>query len=237
MTIAVIKTHNITKKIGKTTIIRSASIEVPRGAIYTLLGPNGAGKSSLFGILLGMSRPTSGEILRAPVKPMLTGFIGSEPPLFQHLSCEENLSITQYLIGNGVCMNEIDKVLELVGLTRAKKKTVSILSTGMKQRLGLARCLLVKPEVMLLDEPSNGLDPNGIAKFRDLIKRVNSEFGTTFLISSHILSEVEKFSTHVGYMFNGVIVAQEPLATLSHISLEERYCRLAATEEENNVEI
>jgi len=210
----IIETTNLTKKFGKFLAVNQVNLQVPKGGIYGFLGPNGAGKSTTIRMLLGLIRETKGEVRvfgQSIKKDRLdilrrVGSMVESPSYYGHLTAFENLEITRRILGAD--KSEIIRVLEIVKLTDVKNKVVKKFSLGMKQRLGIAQALLGKPELLILDEPTNGLDPSGIIEIRELIKRLPKEFGITVLISSHILSEMELMATHVGIISRGKLLFQ-----------------------------
>lgn len=194
---------------------------VPEGAIYGFLGPNGAGKSTTLKMLLGLTHPTGGEIeilhQRMNDKNRLSvlrdiGSLIESPSYYGHLTGEENLRILQIL--RKAPEQNIAEVLKIVRLTGQKDKKASQYSLGMKQRLGLAAALLSHPRLLILDEPTNGLDPAGIQEMRELICELPQQFGMTVVVSSHLLSEIDQMVTHVGVIANGVLVYQDTMAHL-----------------------
>ncbi|MBI1782560.1 MAG: ABC transporter ATP-binding protein [Sphingobacteriales bacterium] len=201
-------------------ILNGINMKVPKGSIYGFLGPNGAGKTTTLRLLLGLLSNQKGEIKifdqhlahhRIDILKRL-GSLVEQPSLYLHLTGYENLEIYRLIYG---CKKQrINEVLEIVGLTTALNKKAKQYSLGMKQRLAIAIALLPQPEFLILDEPTNGLDPNGIIETRELIKRLNKEFGTTVLVSSHILAEVEKMATHVGIIHKGNMLFQGTLKEL-----------------------
>lgn len=189
--------------------VRDLNLHVPQQSIYCFLGPNGAGKTTTLRLLLGLIQPTGGQIAFFPNAPAanrsaLMRRIGAcieVPSLYHHLNAEENLKI--YAVIYATPRERIDQVLRIVDLTDAKTKKVDAFSLGMKQRLSIAIALLHRPEMVILDEPTNGLDPQGIVEMRQTITQLNRSEGITFIISSHLLSEVEKLATHVGVIHQG----------------------------------
>ena len=196
------------------------NLQVERGSIYGFLGPNGSGKTTTLSLLLGLLNNQKGDIeifgqhLHANREDIL-GRIGSlieTPSLYAHLTAKENLEV--YRNTYGAPKARVDEVLEIVGLADTGKKQVKKFSLGMKQRLSIALALLPNPELLILDEPSNGLDPAGIIELRALVKKLNREHGMTILISSHLLGEIEKMVSHVGIIYKGKMLFQGPLAEL-----------------------
>ena len=184
--------------------LNNINLEVERGSIYGFLGPNGSGKTTTLSLLLGLLNNQQGEIeifgshLNTSRVEILrkTGSLIETPSLYGHLTATENLEVYRRIYH--ASKERVGEVLEIVGLTDTGKKTVKKFSLGMKQRLSIALALLPNPELLVLDEPANGLDPAGIVELRHLIKRLNKEFGMTILISSHLLSEVEKMVSEAG---------------------------------------
>lgn len=190
-------------------ILQDLNLRIERGSVYGFLGPNGAGKTTTIRLLLDLIRPQSGEIrlFGLPVRENRVAVfskIGSlieQPSLYLHLSGADNLAIARRY--TRASSSRVAEVLELVGLSAAARKKAGAYSMGMKQRLGLAMALLHQPELLFLDEPTNGLDPAGILEMRELIKRLNQEWDVTVFVSSHLLAEVEKTCTHVGIIHRG----------------------------------
>jgi ABC-2 type transport system ATP-binding protein len=216
----VVETHGLTKKFGDRTVVRGVDLQVPRGVAFGYLGPNGAGKTTLIRMLLGLTRPHAGTMsLRGfPVPAQRAaalsrvGAIVEEPRFHGHLTGLENLGIVAAARGREA-FARIPEAIERVGLAHRASDRVKTYSMGMRQRLGIARCLLADPELLILDEPMNGLDPAGILDFRNLIRSLVAE-GRTVMLSSHILDEVEKTCDHVAIVDRGEIVASGPLAEL-----------------------
>jgi ABC-2 type transport system ATP-binding protein len=201
----ILELSNITKHYKTVTALNNVSFSVPEGSVYGILGPNGSGKTTLLGIILDILKPSSGNFLLMgkPADAEIRKQVGTllETPNFYHyLSGEKNLRIAAHIKGKG--FNEIDNVLQKVNLYHRKQSKFSSYSLGMKQRLAIASCLLGDPEVLVFDEPTNGLDPNGIAEIRELIKRLATQ-GKTIIMASHLLDEVEKVCTHVAIIKQG----------------------------------
>ncbi|MCI9314776.1 MAG: ATP-binding cassette domain-containing protein [Lachnospiraceae bacterium] len=216
-----IETTNLTKQYGKIRCVNSLHMQVPPGAVYGFLGPNGAGKSTTLKMILGLAKPTDGSITLFGTKMNArnrisllsdTGSLIESPSYYGHLTGEENLHILQTL--KGCPKKNIDEVLRIVRLTEARKKKVSHYSLGMKQRLGLAAALLGFPKLLILDEPTNGLDPAGIQEMRELIRTLPLEYGMTVVVSSHLLSEIDQMADHVGIISKGRLVYQDTLDSL-----------------------
>jgi lantibiotic transport system ATP-binding protein len=194
---------------GTGATIQDLSLSIPQGSIYGFLGHNGAGKSTTIRLLLGLLQPSSGAV-RMFGKTLATnraelysrsGALIESPSIYEHLTARENLRIAA--VYRGIAKFRTDEVLEMVGLEKEHNKQTRAFSTGMKQRLGLALALLHNPELLILDEPTNGLDPQGIVEMRNVIQRLNRDFGKTIFLSSHLLSEIELICSHVGIIKKG----------------------------------
>jgi lantibiotic transport system ATP-binding protein len=203
--------------------LQDVNLLVPKGSIYGFLGPNGAGKTTTLRLLLGLLKNQQG-VLEIFGKNFAThrieilkrlGSLIEQPSLYLHLTAKENLEI--YRLIYRVDKNRINEVLKIVGLENTGKKKAKQFSLGMKQRLSIAIALLHQPELLILDEPTNGLDPNGIIETRELIKKLNREHGTTVIVSSHILNEVERMATHVGIINKGKMLFQGTLSELQQM--------------------
>jgi ABC-2 type transport system ATP-binding protein len=216
----VVETDGLTKRFGDRTVVRDVDLLVPSGSAFGYLGPNGAGKTTLIRMLLGLTPASSGtmRLLGIPVPRLRAaalarvGAIVEEPRFHPHLTGRENLRIVAAARGRAA-FGRIDPALERVGLAARADERVKTYSLGMKQRLGIARCLLADPELLILDEPMNGLDPAGIQEFRGFVSSFVGE-GGTIVLSSHLLDEVEKTCDHVAIVDQGVIVAQGSIAEL-----------------------
>ena len=207
----VFKTQNITKIYKNKKVLKDVNIGVKKGEIYGLIGKNGAGKTTLMKILTGIIYPTSGKITineseDLSLERKKIGSLIEQPSFYQSFSATKNLKLFATLFS--VSYDEIPKVLELVGLSDTGKKRVGKFSLGMKQRLGIAIAMLGNPEILVLDEPINGLDPEGIKDIRDLLIKINKERGTTILISSHLLDELSKIATTYCIIDNGTIIEE-----------------------------
>lgn len=205
-----LQTENLTKRFKGRTAVDGLTIRVERGDIYGFLGPNGAGKSTTLRMLLGLVRPTSGTI-KFPVKGSTweylrarsrVGAIIESPAFYENLSGRRNLQLLASLSG-GVQKKRVEQVLDVVDLRERAPDPVRVYSYGMRQRLGIAQALLPTPEVIILDEPTNGLDPQGIQQTRKLIRRLRDEFRLTVLLSSHLLTEIEQLCNRVGIIHEG----------------------------------
>ncbi len=217
----IVETRGLCKQYGQAMRVKQLNLSVPEGAVYGFLGPNGAGKSTTLKMVLGLARPTAGEItvFGKPVNPRnriailkQVGSLIESPSYYGHLTGEENLRIVQTL--RGAPERDIKEVLSIVRLDGQKGKQVAHYSLGMKQRLGLAAALLGFPKLLILDEPTNGLDPAGIQEMRELICSLPGQFGMTVLVSSHLLSEIDQMADHVGIIREGELVFQDTLAAL-----------------------
>ncbi len=216
-----IETENLRKRYGEALRVKDVNLKVPEGSVYGFLGPNGAGKSTTLKLVLGLTHPTSGSIrvfgkeLNEKTRLAILRYTGSlieSPSYYGHLTGEENLKLVQTL--RGIPESSISEVLSIVRLENHKDKKVSQYSLGMKQRLGLAAALLAKPKLLILDEPTNGLDPYGIQEIRELICELPGKFGMTVVVSSHILSEIDQMATHVGIIADGALVYQDTMERL-----------------------
>ncbi len=211
---AVIQTMGLSKRYKNRWAVDHLDLQVEQGDIYGFIGRNGAGKSTTLKLLCGLARPTMGEILlfgkpvRDPVARRRVGALIEHPGLYPDLSGRENLRLYAGLLGLDSPERQTDEVMEIMGLSPGEKKPVRHYSMGMKQRLGVGLALLGGPDLLLLDEPINGLDPEGIRQMRDLLLRLNRERGLTILISSHILGELSKIATRYGIIQQGRLVEQ-----------------------------
>ncbi|WP_411348736.1 lantibiotic protection ABC transporter ATP-binding protein [Paenibacillus sp. WLX2291] len=200
-----LETHKISKTFGREMAVADVSLQVRRNSIYGLLGPNGAGKSTTLKMLTGLVSPTSGNIVfdNHPWSRRDLSSIGAlieSPPLYANLTARENLKVHSILLG--LDDQRITEVLDMVTLSHTGRKRAGQFSMGMKQRLGIAIALLNHPQLLILDEPTNGLDPIGIQELRELIRSF-PQAGMTVILSSHILSEVELIADHIGIINNG----------------------------------
>ena len=207
----ILKTDNLCKYFKKQKAVDNVSITVRENSIYGLLGPNGAGKSTTLKMITGMLRPTSGKVLfnghewnRKDLEQI--GALIETPPLYENLSAVENLEVRAKLLG--VPKARIDEVLEIVDLQNTGRKKAGQFSMGMKQRLGLALALINNPDLLILDEPLNGLDPQGIAELRETLRHLNKKYGITMVISSHILDELEMIATRYGFIHKGHMIEE-----------------------------
>lgn len=211
----ILKTHNLTKKYKDITAVNNANMTIKKGDIYGFIGKNGAGKTTFIRMITGLIKPTSGtvEVFGQPVsrgnKNFLEkiGTIIEFPGFYQNLTARENLEMHRKLM-RVTDQKRIEEVLELVNLQNVPDKMVKGFSLGMKQRLGIARALLHNPEFLILDEPTNGLDPSGIKEIRQLIVDLAKIHGITILVSSHILSEIHQMATKIGIINNGNLLEE-----------------------------
>ena len=212
---SILQTSGLSKSFGRLKAVRELGLEVPRGAVYGILGPNGSGKSTTLSMLLGILRPDSGrfswfgEPEASPQQRRRIGSMLEQPNFYPYLSARRNLEVVALV--KEAPYSRIPVVLEQVGLHNRAESAFRTFSTGMKQRLALASALLADPEVLVLDEPTNGLDPQGLAEVRELILQV-AGLGKTILLASHILDEVEKVCTHVAVIKQGKLLAQGSVA-------------------------
>jgi ABC-2 type transport system ATP-binding protein len=216
----VVRTAGLTKRYGRLVAVADLNLEVRRGQVYGFLGPNGSGKTTTIAMILGLLHPDHGrvELFGVDARPHLphllqrTGVVMEAPAFYPHLSGRANLRIFAILSG-GVPGRRVDEVLDLVGLLSRADSKVRTYSLGMKQRLALAAALLRDPELVILDEPTNGLDPAGMREVRQLIRNLG-EMGKTVFVSSHLLHEVEQTCSHVGILKQGRLLAQQPVSEL-----------------------
>ena len=222
---SVIKTYDLTKRYGRHTVVSNLTLTVPQGSVYGFLGPNGAGKSTSMKMLLGLVHQTGGEVellgqtMNEENRIALlrqTGSLIESPSGYLHLTARENLEIVADL--KGVNHRDIGRVLDVVRLTSDANRTVGQYSLGMKQRLGIAMALLGSPKLLVLDEPTNGLDPAGIQEMRELIRTMPAATGATVLISSHLLGEMEQMVEQVGIIDHGRMLFEGPLTELQRHS-------------------
>ena len=203
----ILKISNLTKKYGLLTAVSNLSFDIEKGSVYGILGPNGSGKSTTLGIVLNVVNKTSGNFswfsgeLTTHQALKKVGAIIERPNFYPYMTAHQNLKLVCKI--KGISYDSIDRTLETVGLIDRKHNKFSTFSLGMKQRLAIASALLNNPEILILDEPTNGLDPQGIHQIREIIKEIAQQ-GTTILLASHLLDEVEKVCTHVVVLRKGV---------------------------------
>lgn len=230
----ILKTNGLTKIYGKKSAVSNLNMTINKGDIYGFIGKNGAGKTTLIKMIVGLAAPTSGEISLFQSKNLghgrrNIGTVIEAPAFVPHLNARKNMYIQWQLLGS---KNEsiIDETLKLVGLDDVGKKKVKNFSLGMKQRLGIAMTLMGEPEFLILDEPVNGLDPEGIIEVRELLLKLNHEKGLTILISSHLLNELSRLATRYGIINDGILIDE-----LSENELEKR-CTTSLIIKVNDVE-
>ncbi|NDO51558.1 ABC transporter ATP-binding protein [Lachnospiraceae bacterium MD335] len=231
----ILQTHQLTKTIDKKDLVKNVDIHVKKGEIYGFLGPNGAGKTTVMKMITNLWKPTSGTVelfgeALTPTSYEVLKRIGSIiefPCFYEHMSGRENLRLhCEYM---GYYMPEsVENALAMLGLTDAAEKAVKNYSLGMKQRLGIARAILCRPELLVLDEPTNGLDPAGMKQLRDLFQRLCAEYGMTIIISSHMLSEVESIADTIGVIHHGIMRKEISMKEISETNTE--YIELAAAD-------
>jgi ABC-type multidrug transport system ATPase subunit len=215
-----IETRQLTRRFGAQLAVDDLNLQAPEAGVYGFLGPNGAGKTTAIRMLLGLIRADAGEVhlfgapLAANRQQLMrrVGALVEAPSLYPHLTGRENLEVTRRMLGAPRAL--IDRALDIIKLTEDAHRRVREYSLGMRQRLGLALALLNKPELLILDEPTNGLDPAGIHEMRDLLRRLPAEFGVTVFLSSHLLSEVEQIASHIGIIHQGRLLFQGTLSEL-----------------------
>ena len=217
----IVETKGLSKSYGDKQVVRDVDLKVPKGCVYGFMGPNGAGKSTTLKMLLGLVKAGSGEarIAGKEMNPKNrleilkeTGSLIESPSYYGHLTGRENLEIVRTL--KGAPEKEIDQVLKLVRMERQQNKKAREYSLGMKQRLGLAAAMIGRPELLILDEPTNGLDPAGIQEIRELICELPKRMGITVLVSSHLLSEMDQMADYVGIINHGQLIFQDKLDVL-----------------------
>lgn len=226
----VLTTESLCKKYGKSRVLQSIDLKIPKGSIYGLVGRNGAGKTTLMRVVTGLQRPTSGTYTLSGVRNTdrriskvrrRMGSLVETPGLFRNMTAYDNIKL-QYINIGLTSYDTIPELLELVSLADTGKKKAGKFSLGMRQRLGVAIAMCGNPDILVLDEPVNGLDPQGIIEMREMLLRINKEKGTTILISSHILDELSRLATDYAFIDNGKI-----LQTLSAESLTRKTTKAA----------
>lgn len=227
----------------KEMVLNNINMQVIEGSIYGFLGPNGAGKTTSLRLILGLLKKQQGEIniFGMPFKKnrvsvlKKVGSLIESPSIYGHLTATENLQILQKVYQ---CPKErIQTVLHLVGLPNTANKKTGQFSLGMKQRLSIAIAMLNEPSLLILDEPTNGLDPNGIIEIRELLKRINQEKGITILISSHLLAEIEKLVTHIGIINKGSLLFQGSLQQLINKQQQSAIVKIETSDQQKAMEI
>ncbi|MCY7759244.1 ABC transporter ATP-binding protein [Bacillus inaquosorum] len=216
----IVLTKNLTKKFGKQTSVSGLEMKIKKGQIYGFLGPNGAGKTTTIRMLLGLIKPTEGDIqlfgqdIRKNRLQILRriGSLVESPSYYGNLTGRENLEVIRRV--RDLPEARIAEVLEIVRLSKVADRLAKEYSLGMKQRLGIAAALMSRPDLLVLDEPTNGLDPAGIHEIRELIKELPDQYGMTVLVSSHLLSEIDQMATQVGIIMNGKLIFQDDIEAL-----------------------
>ncbi|PKB17846.1 ABC transporter ATP-binding protein [Flavobacterium sp. 5] len=228
----ILSIHNLNKRYGSLQALKNVSLEITKGNVYGILGPNGSGKSTTLGIILNVVNKTSGEYswfggnLQTHEALKKVGAIIERPNFYPYMTAEQNLQLVCKI--KNINYSKVDEKLELVGLTDRKNSKFSTFSLGMKQRLAIASALLNDPEILILDEPTNGLDPQGIHQIRDIIKQIAAK-GTTILLASHLLDEVEKVCSHVLVLRKGQVLYSGPV---DGVSANEGFFELQADDTE-----
>ena len=236
----ILQTNHLTKIIDGKELVTDVNIHVKKGEIYGFLGPNGAGKTTVMKMITNLWKPTKGTVelfgktLETTSYEVLKrmGSIIEFPTFYEHMSGKDNLQLHCEYMGY-YNKGSIDEVLEMLNLREAANKPVKSYSLGMKQRLGIARAILCKPELVVLDEPTNGLDPAGMKQLRDLFKMLCSEYGITLIISSHLLSEIESIADTIGVINHGKMMKEISMKEISMKEISEMntaYIELAATD-------
>ena len=225
----IIQTNKLTKAYGDFKAVSNLNLHVRSGSVYVFLGPNGAGTSTTMKLFLGLIKPTRGNFLingrsypkdRQAILREIGSFIEA-PAFYANLSGEENLELIRKILG--LPKSAVEEALELVGLTEHRKRLAKKYSLGMKQRLGLAGALIGKPPILILDEPTNGLDPVGIHEIRTLIRNLPKQFDCTVLVSSHLLPEIELMADDVGIINHGRLLFEGSLKALKQLAVQKGY--------------
>ena len=222
----ILQTNNLTKTIGGKDLVNRVSLHIKKGEIYGFLGPNGAGKTTVMKMITNLWKPTNGsieifgEILTPQSYEVLKrmGSIIEFPTFYNHMTGYENLRLHCEYMGY-YKHGSIENALDMLDLTDAAQKPVKNYSLGMKERLGIARAILCKPELLILDEPTNGLDPAGMKQIRDLLKTLCEEYGITIIVSSHILSEIESIAVTIGVINHGMMINEIGMKEIEKMSL------------------
>lgn len=222
----ILQTHHLTKVIGGKTLVKDVALHIQKGEIYGFLGPNGAGKTTVMKMVTNLWKPTEGtvEIFGETLTPQSyevlkrMGSIIEFPTFYDHMSGYENLKLHAEYMGYYE-HGSIENAIGLLGLSEAAGKLVRNYSLGMKERLGIARAILCKPEFLILDEPTNGLDPAGMKQVRELLRMLCTEYGITVMVSSHILSEIESIADTVGVINHGVMMKEISMKEIEQMNL------------------
>lgn len=232
----ILQTNHLTKTLGGKDLVSDVNLHIRKGEIYGFLGPNGAGKTTVMKMITNLWKPTEGsvEIFGETLTPQSyevlkrIGSIIEFPTFYDHMTGRDNLQIHCEYMGY-YCPGSVEKVLDMLDLTAAADKPVKNYSLGMKERLGIARAILCRPELLILDEPTNGLDPAGMKQIRELLKTLCGEYGITVMISSHILSEVESVADTVGIIHHGRMMKEVSMKEIEEMNLN--YIELAVMNE------
>ena len=233
----ILSIKNLNKRYGKLQAVKDVSLEIKKGNVYGILGPNGSGKSTTLGIVLNVVNKTSGEYswfggtLQTHEALKKVGAIIERPNFYPYMTAKENLELVCKI--KGISYTKVQEKLEIVGLIERKDSKFSTFSLGMKQRLAIASALLNDPEILILDEPTNGLDPQGIHQIRDIIRLIASQ-GTTILLASHLLDEVEKVCSHVLVLRKGEILYS---GTVEGMSSSNGYIELQSNDNASLIEV
>jgi ABC-2 type transport system ATP-binding protein len=233
----ILSIKNLNKRYGSLQALRNVSFEIKKGNVYGILGPNGSGKSTTLGIVLNVVNKTSGEYswfdgtMQTHEALQKVGAIIERPNFYPYMTAAQNLKLVCKI--KNISYSEIQEKLELVGLEDRKNSNFSTFSLGMKQRLAIASALLNDPEILILDEPTNGLDPQGIHQIRDIIKQIAAQ-GTTILLASHLLDEVEKVCSHVLVLRKGAVLYS---GTVDGMSANEGFFELQADDTEKLIQL
>lgn len=222
----ILQTNNLTKTIGGKDLVKNVNLHIKKGEIYGFLGPNGAGKTTVMKMITNIWKPTNGniEIFGETLTPQSyeilkrMGSIIEFPTFYNHMTGYENLRLHCEYMGY-YKHGSIENALDMLDLTDAAQKPVKNYSLGMKERLGIARAILCKPELLILDEPTNGLDPAGMKQIRDLLKTLCEEYGITIMVSSHILSEIESIADTIGVINHGIMMKEIGMKEIEEMSL------------------
>lgn len=232
----ILQTNGLTKKISSKALVTDVNIHIPKGEIYGFLGPNGVGKTTVMKMITNIWKPTSGtievfgEVLTPKSYEVLKrmGSIIEFPTFYDHMTGRENLQLHCEYMGY-YNTGSVENAMQMLNLTDAADQPVRNYSLGMKERLGIARAVMCKPELLILDEPTNGLDPAGMKQIRDLLKMLSSEYGITIMISSHILSEVESIADTVGIIHHGRMMKEIRMQDIEETNLN--YVEISVTDE------
>lgn len=225
----IIETYKLTKTYTDFTAVSNVCLHIPKGTVYGFVGPNGAGKSTTMKMFLGLTKPTSGTFTidgmkypqnRVQILKEIGSFIEA-PAFYGNLTGEENLDIIRKILG--LPKSSVYEALEIVGLTEFKSRLSKKYSLGMKQRLGLASALIGRPSILILDEPTNGLDPVGIHEIRTLIRSLPEKFDCTVLVSSHLLSEIELMADNIGILNHGHLLFEGTIENLKRSAASQGY--------------